>query len=432
MKLKVCNLKLHYLLVLPLLSGAIYAEQGAHSIERGGGHIHGVHKECALPKSQGDIVQCAIDFHPDVRRSSLKVESSEKLSEQASQVPNPTLSARYVKGDKNGEDVSSLEANLGFKIEVGGKRGSRINRAQAVHSQTEASDHQVKARVKTQTILNLHRLRQVFIEKKILLEATSAFKKVIGQLKRLPRLSAEQEASLTLFEMALEETKVSESVLFEEEREIEHFFHVSTGHSIDEIRPYLPKSPSNWPSVKKAKGNKLSPDLKKLKSLEELALSELEVQKSKSWSDIEIGPSISIEKEGSEENRKIGFNIQIPLPLFQANGGGKAYARSEVTRAQKSLALTRAEEGHERFEQLRVYESAVSTLKRTMKQSVIENKHAKIEKLYLRGVVSSSVFLDSLKQKLSYIISRNNRELTALRALWSIHKYDGKILEEKI
>lgn len=410
----------------------VNAEDIAHGIEEGKEHVHGAHKECPLPRSRRDIVDCALYFHPSVKRGVLKIKSTSKLVEKVSQIPNPTFSSRYVKGDKNGEEVSELETNLSFTLELGSKRGSRKEYAGARNAEAIVSNDATKADVKIATILNMHRLRQVLEEKKLIVEAKSAFSKVIGQLRKLPRLSAEQEASLTLFEMALEETKVNEAELFEEERKLEHYFHISTGHSIDEIRSYLPDAPKNWPLIGKPIGDKNSPGVKKLKSLATLAQKELEIQNSDAWPNLTIGPSFSIEKEGTVENKMVGFNVQIPIPLFQVNGGGKAHARSELLRAQKNISLTISEENHERFEQLRVYESAVNILYKTMKQNVIEKKHNRIEKLYLRGVISSSVFLDSLKQKLSYLKSRNNREITALKALWSIHKYDGNILEEKI
>ncbi len=408
------------------------AEETAHGVEEEKKHVHGAHKECPLPKSRRDIIKCALDFHPSVKRGVLRVDSSAKLEEQASQIPNPTFSTRFVKGDNNGENVSELEANLNFTLELGGKRASRTEYAVARKAALIVSNEAIKADVKIITILNMHRLRQVLGEKKLLSEALVAFSNVIGQLKKLPRLSAEQEASLTLFEMALEETKISESELFEEERKLEHYFHVSTGHSIEEINDYLPETPKNWPDVSRSQGQAISPEVKKLKSLASLAQKELEIQKSKAWPDLKIGPSFSIERDGTVENKMVGFNIQIPIPLFQVNGGGKAYARSELLRAKKDISLTMAEENHERFEQLRIYESSVKILNKTMKQSLIEKKHNRIEKLYLRGVVSSSVFLDSLKQKMSYLRSRNHREITALKALWNIYKYDGKVFEEKI
>ena len=431
----IVNLRITFALVLSALLAIphfSYAEELVHGAEERKKHIHGAHKECPLPKSRKDIVDCALSFHPSVKRGNLKIDSTSKLEEQASQIPNPTLSTRYVKGDNNGEENSELETNLSFTLELGGKRGSRKEYAQAQKSEAEASNDATKASIKITTILNLHRLRQVLEEKKLLVEAISAFSKVIGQLKKLPRLSAEQEASLTLFEIALEETKVNESEVFEEERKLEHYFHIATGHSLEEIKDFLPRTPKKWPSIQPPKSENSSPEIEKLKSLANLAGKELGIQKSQAWPDLKVGPSFAVERDGAVENKMIGFNVQIPIPLFQANGGGKAYARSELLRAKKNISLTIAEENHERFEQLRVYESAVNILNKTMKFNVVDKKHNRIEKLYLRGVVSSSVFLDSLKQKLSYLKSRNNREITALKALWSIHKYDGKIFKERL
>jgi len=407
-------------------------EVRVHEIDNVKVHVHGTHRECTLPKNKEDIINCALIFHPSIRKGELKRESFNYLEEKASQIPNPTLSARYVGSEDSEEDVSELEANLSFSIELGGKRDSRVGFARAKINEVISSNESLKAEVKVQTILNLYRLRQVSDEKRLLSESASAFIRVIGELKKLPRLSPEQEGSLTLFEIAYEESKIQESELFEEEKKLEHFFHVATGHSINEIKSFFPKVLKRWPQLNSAKVDKPSPEVKRLNSLADLAQNELHVQRSKAWPDLKIGPSINIEKNGAVENQMIGLNLQFPIPFFQVNGGGKALAQSELSRAKKNISLTKAEESHERFEQLKIYQSAVRILESTMGQREIKAKHNRVAKLYRRGVISSSNFLNSLNQKLSYLKSRNKREITALKALWSVHKYDGKILEEKI
>ncbi len=413
------NIYVSILLLLGTVTVSL-AREGAHSEAEGKKHIHGVHEECELPSKTDDIIKCALEFHPGIKKGNLNLESSAMLEDKASQLPNPTLSARYLEAQEDGVDSSELETNLTFEIELGGKRSSRKEYAKAAVKEAMANTEVTKAEVKIETILNLYRLRQILDEKKVLEEALSAFKKVIGQLRKLPRLSAEQEASLTLFEIAYEETKVNASELYEEERKVEHFFHIATGHSLSEIEAYLPSTPTKWRKLTDTGSSTSSPEVKRLKSLSQLAAIDLEHQKSQAWPNLQIGPSLNIERDGTKETTMIGLNVAIPIPLFQVNGGGKEHARSELIRAQKNVELTQAEENHERFEQLKVYESAVRILEKTMKQREIEKKHTRIEKLYLRGVVSSSVFLESLKQKLSYLRSRNHRELTAVKSLWNI------------
>ena len=367
-----------------------------HINEKGESHIHGVHKECVLPKMTMDIVNCALGFHPKVKRAKLEINSAIKLEEKASQIPNPSLSSRYVEGAVNGESVSELEANLNFTLELGAKRSARKNFAQANKLNIMAMSEITRTDIKVNTIINLYRLRQVLTERKIVKETLRAFLKVITQLKKIPRLSAEKEASLILFEMAYEELRINESEVFEEERELEHYFHIATGHSLEELERFLPKIEQEWPNINIDHKGRSSLEIKKLESLSLLAQNELEVQESNAWPDLKIGPSIAIERDGEVENQMVGLNIHIPLPLFQLNGGGKGYARAELIRAKRNVAFSQAEENHERLEQLKIYESSVQILSKTIRQSVIVKKQKRMEKLYLRGVISSSVFLLSL------------------------------------
>lgn len=395
-------------------------------------HIHGTHKECPLPENIIDIVECAMTFHPSVKRGLLKLDVASTLKEKALQRPNPTLNSRYVKGSQNGNDVSEFETNLTFTLELGGKRDSRKKYALAQKGEAIAANESIKSHIKTQTILNLYRLRQVYTEKEIINEALRAFSKVIKQLKKLPRLSSEQESSLILFEIALEETRVGESEIFEEMRKLEHYFHIATGHSLSEIKRLLPKAYDSWPKINDYRKNGTSPQIKVSEALSNLANKELQVQKSRAWPNLKVGPALLVERNGFVENKMIGVNIQVPLPLFQTNNGGKAYARSKLLKAQKNIVFQKAEEDHERLEQFKIYKSAVNILNKTMNKKEINRKHNRIERLYLRGVVGSSVFLDSLKQKMSYLKSRNHRELTAVKALWNIYNFDGVLLKEKI
>jgi hypothetical protein len=396
-------------------------------------HVHGLHEECPLPKNVNDIVACAIVFHPDVKKSKIGVKVSDGLYQKMAKIPNPTFSSRYIKNNGAGQDNSEIEANLSFTLEIGGKRDSRKGYAKAIKQKKLGTLEDIKALVKTATIYNLYRLRQIFEEKEILGSILLSYKNVIAKLRKRPRLTPEQDATLSLFEVALEEGKINQSELYDEEKEIEHFFHVATGHSIFEIRKLLPKESSSWPIISQNKTeNTYSTNIQNLKANELIALSELKLENSDAWPDLKIGPSVSIEKNGINDNKSVGFNISFPLPIFNVNNGGKVYARQKLYRAKKTTEYTQSEENHERYEQLRVYQNAINILNKTDSKKSIERKYLKIKKLYLRGVISSSIYLESIKSKLNYIRSRNNRELTAISALWKIYQYDGKVFKENL
>lgn len=422
-------LKLKWIMGCLILSPIIgLSSEEMHASGESEKHVHGTHMECPLPKSTSDIISCSLSFHPSIKLGRLELDSATKLNEKLAQVPNPTISTKYLKGE---EGRSAMETNLAFVIELGGKLSARKEYAQEIMRHQKVSNKILESNVKFETIIKLFRLRQVIVERSIIKKTIKAFAKVVGRLNNLPRLSAEQNTSLTLFEMALDEAKINDSELFQEERTLEHFFHISTGHSLDEIRTFLPPPVKVWPKVDEAL-RATSNEIEKLQSLSQIAQRELNIEKSNSWPDLKVGPSVSFSKSGETQEEMVGFNLQIPLPLFQRNGGARAYARSRFLKAQKGLSYARNEQEHERYEQLTIYKNSVATLKQTMRQADLDKKQKKVEKLYLRGVVSSSTFLDSLKQKLNYLKSRNHRELTAVKSLWSLYKINGTILKEKI
>lgn len=398
-----------------------------------GVHVHGTHSECPLPKSTSDIVSCAQDNHPIVKRATYSINGLKDLPKVAAQRPNPTLNSRIIKGDSKGYDVYETEASLMFPVELGFKQDSRIQKARTKIMAVGSQKKEIQAKVRIETILKLHRLRQLLLEKKLTSQMISAFKKIVKRLSKIPKLSAAQEASLSIFQLAFSDAQVKQSEIFEEEREIEHYFHVSTGHSLSEIQNYLPKTPRPWPTVEvETEHSTPSPTIKKLMANRDHANSNLEFEKSNSWPTIKVGPAVSIEKDGNFENVLVGVNLSIPLPLFQTNGGGRSHARNQFTKTQKLISLTRAEERHERAEQLKIYFNAVKILSKTTSKSKLNQAHKKVEKLYSRGLISSSTLIESFRQRSELLKGRHNRELKALNALYLIHTLDGKIFEVKL
>jgi cobalt-zinc-cadmium efflux system outer membrane protein len=418
-------LRICFLICLVLFSSA-----QAMTEER---HTHGTHTECKLPQSTSDIITCAMKFHPSVKRMNMETQVTNTLTQIAEQSPNPTISGKYLKDDSDDSDNNSIETSLSFPIETGNKRSSRVSLAKAKQLETNTRSNVELSNIKIDTILKLHRLRQINVEKRSLDVTFKSLGKIINKLKKLPRLSVQQEASLTLFELASNDLRFKASVLYEKERKIEHSFHISTAHSLNEISPFLPKIPKRWPKIGGSQGDhKKSLEVQSYLAKETIGKEALMLERANAWSNINIGPSLSVENSDGEKTTSIGINIRFDLPLFHLNNGGKLHAKSLLAKAQQNTKILIAQNIHERIEQLKVYSSTLSVLKSTMKIKDVILKYKRIHKLYQRGVVSKSVFLESQKQKINYIKNRHEREMAALSALWSLYQIDGKVLKVKI
>lgn len=394
-------------------------------------HVHGSHPECPLPKTPMDTLRCAQEEHPDVKRAKLAAEQSKALIEAASQIPNPEIETQSVFGRVLGDQQMQSQISLTQPISLGGKRSARKDEAKAQESQAQADLKKVQADVTIETVTKLHRLRQLEREKAILDETVSSYAKLLSQYRSRPRLTPEQEVSQVVFEMALADSKIKRSLVADEEREIEHFFHVATGHGLSELAKALPMAPAKWPNVEEASEKRNpSPGVSRLMADQDFAAAELESARAASWPELRIGPMVQLQADGPVRGQLYGVQLNLELPFFNVNGGGRAYASKGLWKAEKSTELLKVEESHERQERVRVYRSAIDALKGSGSVAEIERKHHRVEALTMRGLVSSSLAIEAHRQRADLEKSRNERELKAIEALWTIYKFDGRIFGE--
>lgn len=396
-------------------------------------HVHGSHPECPLPKSPMDILRCAQEEHPDVKRAKLATEASGTLTEVAGQIANPELEVQSVFGRTLGDNQMQTQISLKQPIGLGGHRSARIREAEAGQKQAQADLKQVQAEVIVLTVRHLQRLRQLELEKATLEEAILAYAKLVSQFRGRPRLTPEQEVSLSVYEMAQADNRIRRAALLEEEREIEHFFHLSTGHGLEELKPALPDAPKKWPDIEtRAKSLPPSPMLFRLAADQELALSQQDKARAESWPNFMVGPMVQLQNDGPIRSQLYGVHLVMDLPVFNLNGGARAHAARAVAKAEKSIVLRSAEESHERAEQVRIYQSAVRALKESGSVKDMERKHARVETLSVRGLIPSSLVIEAHRQRAELEKNRNERELRAIEALWTVFKLDGRIFEERL
>lgn len=140
---------------------------------------------CGEIQSMKDILRCALSRHPKfIFRAQADLEKSSKAEGKASAIPNPEVSTKTTYGKSLGDNLWALEGSLDQKIEIGGKRGSRIKLAQSEYERAQASLKDAQEDTFIEMIHTLNRHRQIHEELEILDEAISAFKRVNALYKK--------------------------------------------------------------------------------------------------------------------------------------------------------------------------------------------------------------------------------------------------------
>lgn len=383
----------------------------------------------STPTTYQNVLACAEERSPEIQAARLELERAKAQAQAATQRPNPELSTESFYGNSGSENETETDIAIGFPIELGDKRAARKSAAQSGINSAEAKIFEAQARIKTQVLLKLHRLRQALREQEIVDEAIGTFAKLVTQYSRRPGLSPEQQVSLTVFQLSKSEYDLKKSATNDEILSLGSFFQLTTGLPIEVVRKALPSIPQKWPTLAPSKTGISSPQTKALEAELRLANAELEMARSEAWPTLTIGPSVKLISQGGTSGQLYGLNLSLPLPVFNTNAGGKAVAAANANIAQAKRQYGLREQELRRDELLNTYTQAVHALSISLSHSEIERHHAAAEVLFTKGVIPSSLIIEAHRTSLDLERTRHERELRVLEAWLEWQTLEGTILE---
>lgn len=380
-------------------------------------------------KTHQDVIVCAESRSPEVQSALLEIDRSKASIEAAGQWQNPQLSAETFQGKTGGQNQSETDISLGVPIELGGKISARKGVAKGGLGLAEAKLYEARAKVRSQVLLKLHRLRQVIHEQEIADEAIRTFTKLIGQYNKRPSLSPEQQISFSVYQLSKSEYELKRSSTVEEILGLDAFFKFNLGLSVEKIRSVLPSSPKTWPKVGVSENMRASPKQQILQAELDTAKAELSLAQSEAWPTLTVGPSLKMQTESGQSNNLMGLNVSLPLPLFNVNGGGRAAAAAGVKLNETRRDLGLREQVVRREELQKVYEQSIKAMTESLSHENIEQRHRDAERLFTKGVVPSSLVIEAHRTSFELEKTRHEREIRALEALLDLYAIDGNILE---
>ena len=387
---------------------------------------------CETLISPQDIIDCALVNHPEMRVAQAGVDAAQSLDSVAKQRPNPEVNSQTVWASTYGKPYFYTEYNFAHTFELGGKRSSRIENAKAELRREEAGKIGTKEKVYLETLLALFRLRQLKIEISTVEDALESFSRIQRQYRSRPRLSPEQRANLTLFELAGNDYRMR---LIPLEAEVDYHLkrlEIALGREFVPSPDSLPKFRREWPSLPGSgsyetlagAGIKLAEaDLK-------LATTQLSLAKSTAWPDFKIGPTYENQSSIGQNFNAYGFNFVLPLPLYQRNEAGRAYANLAIKRNEIALEATRKEGLEEREYYGHKYSRAVTALKTSPSEADMSKKHEEVEGLFNRGLIPGNLVIELHRQVHDFTKTYNAQELAAVEAITRVYMLEGKLPED--
>lgn len=329
-------------------------------------------------------------------------------------------------------DIES-EFKIMQRFELGGKRDARTKLAIEKQKLGEVQIQNTKENIVLNSVLDLYRLRQINQVIPLYEEAYSSFNKLLKKKKKLENsLSPTQEVEYETLSLALDE-------YFLKLTELKTKRNLLLGHlKLDaggKCRPTLKSLPVefNFTDTKISSLNLNESTEYKIRKAELMAAkSQYEVAKSSAYSDLEIGPVYEFSKNKGEKEHAFGLRLTFDLPILNTNDGNKAQGLALVKEAEHELHYQEIDLKMDYQNWLSKYKLYLQVYKKIASIKSLEKKHRRIEKLFERGIISTSTIIESHKQLIDFKTRRNEYELGAVEALWNLYKVRGSILKERI
>ncbi|UYL07364.1 TolC family protein [Bdellovibrio sp. SKB1291214] len=384
---------------------------------------------CEKVNNYKDVVECAEKHSPEVQKAESTWAEKSARVESATQLTNPDLSLQSVSGSLDSERKTETDVALTFPIELGGKRSARKQLASVEAARAQSDIYRAKSEVRREVYLKLLRLRHIQQEIELVDESIETFTKLVKQYEGRPARSPEQDVSLTVFKIAKSEYGFKRSEYEQELAAVEMYFQVTTGLNLDSLKKVSMPEIKSWPVSASPNGDlKKSPLAAAYEFDVQSARGAWDGEKADSWPTVNIGPSAKFTNESGRELQQWGFNLSMPIPLFNANGAGRAAAQASVQSSERKqeLALKQLEADRKLFSNL--YNKAVLSLKDSPSSTSLEGKHKKIESLFFKGLVPSSLVIESHRSLVEFEKTRNSHELKALNSLFNIQMIAGETI----
>jgi hypothetical protein len=318
-----------------------------------------------------------------------------------------------------------------WTLERGGKRDARQKLVSTQVALSESAISSRKAELLRDLAFIRDRMQQIEHEEEILKETVSTYRALMRQLESQAALSPEQDVTLAVFRLAHDETLMKSGQLQVEEEGYRSQLAHLTACSTVSLPQDRSKERTDWPDFPSQWKDQTSAWKRQQEAQKAHARALLDQEIAQSSADLSIGPVARWSLE--DGSSKPAFGVAASMPL----GSTQSQASVQVAQAAWSLAevestLEEKKRAAEYARWLGQYRSAVKVLRQGFAEKAVQDKHEKMEKLFLAGRVNASLIIEAHRQMYEHVVSRHQMEWKAMEAYWNLRSMNGQLREEDL
>lgn len=395
--------------------------------------IQGVASECKIDTVEG-LLKAVRDRSYTVSSVERVLEAKSHGVSAASALPNPEFEYEYNRADSPEGKVNSNDVFVGIPIELGGKRSARTKAADAERQLKAIELEKITFDEQSELVLKWFRHKENRAALTIYKKALNLFTRYLKTLSSRS-LSPSQKIEKKTIEIAIMDISLLQAKKITEQQDILRHISLALNNECG-IQAKLFDEDLNLPkSLEIAKVSSDSIKLRELHAQTQLFQSALAIERSNSYPDLLVGPSFGVEQSLLGNQYSAGVRVSIPLPLFNLNRSGRR-ASEKMLEAQK---IVQKSSGRDLDIDLQAfyekYNSLNAVIRKFPSSKQLLKDFAFTERQFKRGVISSSLLIESQRKYIEFIESQTQLKVEAIETLLAIYKSTNKspikLFEEK-
>jgi cobalt-zinc-cadmium efflux system outer membrane protein len=382
-------------------------------------------------KNANELLEAIKKNHPTLLKNAKEVEMAKINIDGAGKYVNPELE---IEGGTDLDESSKYSSSIKLTqtIELGGKRSARVETAKNEFSARKTLSVLEAEELIIKTVQDIYKLRHMSELIPLYVESIDAFQRIYKKLSNRTSLSAEQQVERETLELAIGDYKLKLANLRVDLTYLNNHLSYFAGVDCKISKMSLPGEFNLKTKVKAKSTEELTfSKLRYAKQYVELQRARLSEEESKAYSDLRIGPTFEIDKD-DQTVKKAGIALSFDLPIFNRNSSAKAMARTALDSATMVYNRFKKESQLDLHSWQTQYNKYVRSLRVMDGKSALERKHKKVESLFKRGIISTSMVIESHRQLIEFTTTRNEFELGAVEALWNIYNHSGVVMTKEI
>lgn len=349
-----------------------------------------------------------------ILQSESKVRESDAGIRAKKEWSNPSFSIQGLRASGKDPSGDSLQTSVLFPISLGSVRAKS-----GVKAELEARDQTVqleieKRKIQSWLFMTFHRIRQLQGQQNGLKKVHESLTQTLNDFKRRTRRSPEQETVFQTLQLALSDVISKEVLNHQENHALVHDVEIQIGEEWNVNSTCLPKAPASWPALH-IDADKIESSLfaEKRRTQIQKAAADAELMKAEKRPVIQIGPAAEWTRVLGEPGFRAGVALQMPLPFENHSGTRALAARTEERQVVEATSSWREMVG-ELAHSEEIYRQSTAAMAQLPDVTKSDENLKRVDANFRRGLVSGSLYVESLRQYVSY---RQNHDELEIRAL---------------